>query len=71
MKIFQQIKIGDKVIYLGEWENCRNVEYEVVFIWHNGLYFDLKIVGEYNILSGVYKELNSVHYSEISLKQTK
>ncbi len=62
---------GDKVVYLGPFENCQKSEYKVIKVYQlfSSRFYDLEYfdLANYNILSGAYKLIYSVPESEIKL----
>ncbi len=65
------IKIGDTVLYIGEYENCHNIEYLVTKVYQERGYCNIAIKGEFNILSGAYRQIFSVQASELIKQENK
>lgn len=66
----EDIKVGSIVKYIGDYDNCHNIEYKVKYVW-NGFkpfYYDLEIsIPRQSNDYTVYKELLSVPEYEIKL----
>ncbi len=57
------IKKGDTVLYIGEYDNCHNIEYLVTKVYQEG-YYNIIAKDEFYTL-GVYREIYSVQVNEL------